>query len=638
MSECFKEISNPNDIAVITNNARLLRDNDASMSVPDSLVLSAEQLIAEYKEKEQEAIRQVIESNKTIDITSSDELVAQVGQANTQPTETKTPAEVSELQSNKQTVNSTGNFARRKPKNELVFTTPITGENGNQVLSYKWSWREGEKFDKHDGGLVNTRVSDWDSAIINPETGKEIVHQFNVKLANGEEKTVSLETAKKLIGDKDILKKVSSEMKQEWHSSIKELVNSVRNHRSKDINGKLTWNKYVDNNTKTAYLNIVNELKKLNINPSDAQLARMIGKFNSDSDLLNSVRDLENFIELNKESDNKQKELTEAQKENFKTKIKNAVNVLNMTDENMNTVPYVSDINKTIDILDSKGYNEFADSLRNIVIDSGNESILSESKETQSSNDQANTDGQKTSQSDTFDPLKIKNTQTQPNTKGGFKLIDTDTGREVFEGRSFKTKSEGNKLLKKLQQDALSVSGLESAKETESTASQSLIEQHKGFFAKVNEGAVTVEQFKNEFESLVANKEAVEIELAKQTKDQLLKSGYISYYHKNEKKDFLVHQAYRGMLSDFFISDKLLSYGMGKDSYVNAIRGNVKEQTDAGLKDHSTAYKKAKAERDSYRIEALKGMDNPQTLEDYQRVIRQKMDSDKVGFKEARMT
>lgn len=342
--------------------------------------------------------------------------------------------------------------------------------------------------------------------------------------------------------------------------------------------------------------------------------------------------------ELNKENDNKQKELTDDQKENFKAKIKNAVDVLNLAGKNMNTGPYVSDINKTIDILDSKGYNEFADSLRRIVIDSGNESILSESKQAQSSNDQANTDGQKTSQSDTFDPLKIKNTQTQLNNRGGYKLIDTDTGREVFEGRSFKTKSEGNKLLKKLQQEALSASSVESTKEIGSTASQSLIEQHKGFFAKVNEGAVTVEQFKNEFESLVANKEAVEIELTKQTKDQLLKSGYISYYHKNEKKDFLVHQAYRGMLSDFFISDKLLSYSMGKDSYVNAIRENVKEQTDAGLKDHSSAYKKAKEERDAYREEALKGMDNPQTLEDYQRVIRQKMDADKVGFQEARMT
>jgi hypothetical protein len=144
-----------------------------------------------------------------------------------------------------QNVSESGLVAKRgKPKNTIIFTTPISNKSGDKIVSYSWSWREGEKFDKHDGGLVNARVSDWDSAITNPETGRDIVHKFDVELANGEMKTVSLESAEKILGIKNLLTQVKGEVNRSWLRNINSFIKSVLNeYRPKDIDGKFRWDK-----------------------------------------------------------------------------------------------------------------------------------------------------------------------------------------------------------------------------------------------------------------------------------------------------------------------------------------------------------------------------------------------------------
>jgi hypothetical protein len=71
--------------------------------------------------------------------------------------------------------------------------------NDNELIGYEWSWKEGEKFSKHDGGLVATRISDWEKAEMSAETGRDLVHKFIVKVGSTE-RTVSSESVLHLLG------------------------------------------------------------------------------------------------------------------------------------------------------------------------------------------------------------------------------------------------------------------------------------------------------------------------------------------------------------------------------------------------------------------------------------------------------
>lgn len=88
---------------------------------------------------------------------------------------------------------------RGKPAVALVFAKPIVGPSGAKILGYSWVHEVLDTEDQ-DGNLRAKKVSDWSKALVNAETGKEIVHQFSVQLPDDTGKIVSLETAAKLLG------------------------------------------------------------------------------------------------------------------------------------------------------------------------------------------------------------------------------------------------------------------------------------------------------------------------------------------------------------------------------------------------------------------------------------------------------
>lgn len=131
-----------------------------------------------------------------------------------------------------------GQAKRGKPKNMVVFDKPIDGKDGNKILSYDWSWTGGFKFD-HNEGEIEARVSDWENAVENPETGRKIVHKFNVATPTGETKTVSLETAQKLLGTgENLLTKVKHERNREFLRSVFNVRQKLSNY-IKSGNGNL---------------------------------------------------------------------------------------------------------------------------------------------------------------------------------------------------------------------------------------------------------------------------------------------------------------------------------------------------------------------------------------------------------------
>lgn len=88
---------------------------------------------------------------------------------------------------------------RSKPSQEIIFNPPIKGLNGNELIGYKWAFKEGEKYDTVEGGLINTRVSDWEKAITSDDTGRDLVHQFIIKTPETQ-KIVSAESVLSLLG------------------------------------------------------------------------------------------------------------------------------------------------------------------------------------------------------------------------------------------------------------------------------------------------------------------------------------------------------------------------------------------------------------------------------------------------------
>lgn len=98
--------------------------------------------------------------------------------------------------------------SRFKPRETIVFDPPLIGTNGNKLISYTWSYEWTEDFNKFKGETVSKRISDWTQAETNAETGRQIVHQYGIQLADGTYKTVSSETVPIILGFLD--KKQSS--------------------------------------------------------------------------------------------------------------------------------------------------------------------------------------------------------------------------------------------------------------------------------------------------------------------------------------------------------------------------------------------------------------------------------------------
>jgi len=87
---------------------------------------------------------------------------------------------------------------RLKSDAQVVFPAPITGNTGAELVSYEWAYQVEDVQTADD--VVAKKVSNWDRADVSDETGRLIVHKFEVRGADGTLRLVSLETAARLLG------------------------------------------------------------------------------------------------------------------------------------------------------------------------------------------------------------------------------------------------------------------------------------------------------------------------------------------------------------------------------------------------------------------------------------------------------
>lgn len=151
-------------------------------------------------------------------------------------------------------------------------------------------------------------------------------------------------------------------------------------------------------------------------------------------------------------------------------------------------------------------------------------------------------------------------------------------------------------------------------------------DRHESTMAAVRAGNATPEQFKESFESVVANADAIKAELSTKTKAELLREAgaFVQMRYANEKKGAVVDAAYREMLGEYALGETF-SYGMARDSYQNALRRMV-EATDADkLAQYARDRRAAIAEAQAKAVARAKAVENPQTLDEFRQAIAAKI-------------
>lgn len=151
------------------------------------------------------------------------------------------------------------------------------------------------------------------------------------------------------------------------------------------------------------------------------------------------------------------------------------------------------------------------------------------------------------------------------------------------------------------------------------------LEAEQALWDRINAGTATLDEFKAGFEAWVSDKAAIVAEMLTKKKDDLLRIGgpYFSQRYKSETKPEIAEALWRDSLGTYSLG-KSVTYGMGKDSYQNAVRRQVEATDDAELAQHAEDIKAAKKEREQRAEEMAKAVEDPKTLADYEALIRAK--------------
>ncbi len=164
----------------------------------------------------------------------------------------------------------------------------------------------------------------------------------------------------------------------------------------------------------------------------------------------------------------------------------------------------------------------------------------------------------------------------------------------------------------------------------------SLVDQHNADIAKLFDGELSVDELKAAFAMVRDNRAAIEAELSKFKKDELLRSGgpMFGARYKSETKPEIVKAAYAAMLDNFIMGESI-SYALGGGvdwvtTKVKALQARVDAATPESLAAYAAKIKANRAEREQRRDEVAKSIADPKTLEDFRRLMQPKVDSGKT--------
>lgn len=145
---------------------------------------------------------------------------------------------------------------------------------------------------------------------------------------------------------------------------------------------------------------------------------------------------------------------------------------------------------------------------------------------------------------------------------------------------------------------------------------------HAATMQAVRDGKATPERFQESFDAVVANADAIKAELSTKTKAELLRVGgpFVQMRYANEKKADVVDAVYREMVGEYALGESV-TYGMGRDSFQNAVRKLVEAADADKLAQYVTDRQAAAEEAQASRAARAEALENPKTLEDFRNLL-----------------
>ncbi|EIY2732008.1 PLxRFG domain-containing protein [Pseudomonas aeruginosa] len=174
------------------------------------------------------------------------------------------------------------------------------------------------------------------------------------------------------------------------------------------------------------------------------------------------------------------------------------------------------------------------------------------------------------------------------------------------------------------------------------------LDAHVALMQRARSGEATADEFRQAFERTQNARDALVAELGTMKKDDLLKSGGYSFFHRyrNEKKAAIVDALVGRVLEEF-----ALGRSYGPSSYVmsaagleahrqakaSALAELVANTTDDDIKAHAAEVAEAQQEVQARREAQQKAVANPQTLAEFRQAVSYNMETHGESLREAFM-
>lgn len=159
-----------------------------------------------------------------------------------------------------------------------------------------------------------------------------------------------------------------------------------------------------------------------------------------------------------------------------------------------------------------------------------------------------------------------------------------------------------------------------------------LLKAHEDAMAQARDGKIEAGAFREAFARVEEGREAILAELNSMTKDKLLRSGGVYFYHryKSEKKDRVVDSLYRTMLDEYALGNNYgpTSYMMtagGAEAHrkakAQALRDLVANTDDAALQQFAVQVVELRKENEDRKQATQKALTDPQTISEFRSAI-----------------
>lgn len=494
---------------------------------------------------------------------------------------------------------------RTRPTSTIEFPNAIVGPSGAKLVAYTWQWKPFEYVDKTGEDRIG-RMSDWDKAEESQDTGREIVHQFQVTQSDGDIKVVSAESALALLGYLDKSQAVTAQgaisavktlarNRMELAELEAALVAFTRDKASVDqleyppvtrVEGTAWW--AMGDNQVQQTIKLFPAQKDGELLPERLQVLREGWRanrmkergwdFGSDYNIKNRIAETKVRVE--------------------KAQAK------------------VNSIGKPVQpVSDAMLKANFMMALDGVFVDGTNQEVPKN-----------------------WSGVAIEGS----NGRGGYFFVTKTDGHIVetlrLKADSFETAMDLAKEQGLDVSQSLFAPVQASAQAVDAPPQQTnAVEADKALWERLYEGTASVEEFKAGFENWVGQKESIISLLSEKKKDDLLKmlGGMMYSRYKSEKKADVAHAVWSEGVSAYTLW-RGFSYGMGKDAMTNGVRAMVDKTDAAQLAEFAAKVKQSREEAEVRVSKTLEAIQDPKTREDYNIWMRATMGGGKT-FKEARL-